>query len=109
MKPKDRHPFHWSDKDQPQHCKFFVYGANEASQPFTIADCGSLSVTNLTRDNNRYYFRITKRMVLNSTFIIIEDLQYAPYKIDNLSNVVSISYFQVGNKKLEDIEECKPG
>ena len=48
-------------------------------------------------------------MVLNSTFIIIEDLQYAPYKIDNLSNIVSISYFQVGNKKLEDIEECKPG
>jgi len=93
LKPKDRHPFHWSDRNQPHHVKFFVYGAAEASTPFTIADCGSLSVTNRTIDGGRYYFRITKRVVLNSTFIIIEDMANAPYKIENLSDQVSISFF----------------
>lgn len=49
-------------------------------------------------------------MVLNSNFIIIEDMKAAPYKIDNLSHDVFFDYFQVGKKvKVEDIETCNPG
>jgi len=70
-----------------------VYGVAEATTPFTIADCGSLSVTNKKKDGNRIYFRVTKRVVLNSTFIIIEEMVNAPYKIENLSDRVYASYF----------------
>ena len=108
LKPKDRHPFHWSNRTQPRHVKFFVFGTAEATTPFTIADCGSLAVTNKLHDGRIYYFRVTKRVVLNSTFIIIEDMVNAPYKIDNLSEVVSVSFFQVGCKKIEEIEDCEP-
>jgi len=109
LKPKDRLPFHWSDKDKPKHVKFFVFGASKPSAPFTIADCGTISLTNVTLDGARHFFRVTKRMVLNSTFIIVEDLENAPYKIDNLSKRVFVSYFQVGCNDINEIEDCAPG
>ena len=105
MSPKDRSPFHWSDKDSPKLVKFFVEGATRASAPFTIADCGSISVTNMTQDGGTYFFRVTKRLILNSTFIIIDDMERAPYKIDNLSSDVSIKYYQKGWES--DIQECE--
>ena len=51
---------------------------------------------------------MTKRVVLNSTFIIIEEMGNAPYKIDNLSRSVHASYFQVGCNNIDEIEECSP-
>ena len=46
-----------------------------------------------TLDGKKIYFRITKRVLLNSTFIIIEESANAPYKIDNLSQRVHMSYY----------------
>ena len=40
-------------------------------------------------------------MILNSNFIVIEELQHAPYKIDNLSSQVGVSYAQKGGNALE--------
>lgn len=59
-------------------------------------------------DGAKNFFQVTKRMVLNSTFVIIEDMKNAPYKIDNLSADLHIDYLQVGAKNIEDIETCKP-
>lgn len=47
-------------------------------------------------------------MVLNSNFIVIEDKEYAPYKIDNLCSDVHLSYFQAGGKSVEEIDTCPP-
>ena len=93
----------------PQTVKFFVYGADQPTAHFNLADCGSLAVTNITQDGAKHFFRITKRMVLNSNFIIIEDMSNAPYKIDNLCSDLHMSYFQAGGKRVEDIETCKAG
>ena len=84
-------------------------GATQASAPFTLADCGSLAVTNLTADGTTHFFRVTKRMLLHSTFIIIEHMPYAPYKIDNLSSDLYLSYTQTGASETDEKVTCPPG
>ena len=66
-------------------------------------------MTNVDAGGERKFFRVTKRMVLNSNFIIIEDKKHAPYKIDNLCQDVYLSYFQAGGKTVEEIDTCPPG
>ena len=98
LNPKDRQPFHWTHKDAPKTVQFCLSGGTRASAPFPIADGGSLAVTNIASDGaTKQFFRVTKRMVLNSNFIIIEDMAYAPYKIDNLSKQIFIRYAQTGS------------
>lgn len=46
LRPKARLPYHWSQKDLPATARFFLMGATQPSAPFTLADCGSLAVTN---------------------------------------------------------------
>ena len=108
LKPKDRQPFHWPQKNMPKTAKFAIKGAMRTSAPFSLADCGGLSVTNITKDGEKKFFRVTKRIVLNSNFIILEDMEHAPYKIDNLCKDVHMSYFQTGGNNIEDIETCLP-
>ena len=103
LRPKERQPFKWADKGMPQTAKFFFYGAVRETAHFSLADCGSLEVTNITQDGARHFFRITKRMVLNSNFIIIEDMNNAPYKIDNLSSDLNLSYFETGARTLRSL------
>lgn len=89
---KQRIPFHWTDKTKDFTVKFFMQGGQSESSHFTLADGGSLFVTNVDRSGKVHFFRVTKRLVLNSTFIVIEEREHSPYKIDNLSSHVGISY-----------------
>lgn len=89
--------------------------ALRSSAPFRISDCGSLSVTNVLevvvdgrRELVKRFFRVTKRILLNSTFVIMEDMEHAPYLIDNLCQRMHISYIQVGDMTIDDIESCSP-
>lgn len=108
LQPKDRQPFHWPQKNMPKQVKFKIHGAVRTTASFTLADCGSLAVTNVTESGEKIFFRVTKRIVLNSNFIIVEDMEHAPYKIDNLCSDVYLSYFQAGGKSVDDIETCPP-
>ena len=108
LKPKDRQPFHWPMKNYPKAAWFKVRDAQRASSPFSLAECGTLAVTNLDERGHKKFFRVTKRMVLNSNFIIVEDMEHSPYKIDNLCQNLYLSYFQAGGKTIDDIETCPP-
>lgn len=48
-------------------------------------------------------------MLLHSTFIIIENMPNAPYKIDNLSSDLYLSYSQTGASETDDTVTCPPG
>ena len=105
LHPKDRMPFHWIEKNKEKTVKFFMKDARRESSHFTLADCGSLAVTNVTETGDVHFFRVTKRLVLNSTFIVIEDLEHAPYKINNISSQVGLSFAQKGT----EMEHCPDG
>ena len=93
----------------PKQAKFFVQNAIKATSPFTLANCGSIDVTNVKSDGVKHFFKVTKRIVLNSNFIIIEDMVKAPYKIDNLCQDLFIGYSQVGAcHSPEDHQTCPP-
>ena len=70
-------------------------GAQRESSHFTVTDCGSLTVTNIDENGEQHFFKVTKRLVLNSNFIVIEKMEHAPYQILSNSENVGISYAQV--------------
>ena len=69
-----------------------------------------MAVSNIMEQTRKKFFRVTKRVILNSNFIIIEDMPNAPYKIDNLCKDLHIDFYQFDAKmKSNDIETCLAG
>jgi len=89
-----RSPFHWKDTTKPELARFSsAHSATENwSQSFSISDAGTISVFTKPPQGRQKFFKVTKRNVLNSMFVIIQDMKQPPYKIVNNCKDITVKY-----------------
>lgn len=88
LQPKERQPYHWEDGSKPALLKFKpMLESIYFCPPVSLKDVGTLQVCCAAPNSLKMFFKVTKRMVNQTIFIVIED-SGSPYMIRNkLANI----------------------
>lgn len=108
LQPEDRVSFSWTNADREKQVKFLADGYTYWSAEFELQDAGVLSVQNLTASGDKRFFKVTKKNLYGSVFIIIEDLVHPPYLIDNKCSELFATCIQKGYNSVTLQTEVAP-
>jgi hypothetical protein len=108
LMPEDRISFSWTNADRDKRVKFLADSYHYWSADFTLHDAGVMSVQNLNTKGDKRFFKVTKKNLYGSVFIIIEDLVHPPYLIDNKCSELFASCMQKGEINPTMITDVAP-